>query len=275
MPLQVAQTNVQLYNQLRERGLPLGDLVMVHRAYELLTTLYTGYFQVDGKPFVAHGVGVASILAELDQPAELLAAGLLHNVYGNADFGDGRSSSAHPARRRLVREAVGEQVERLVARFGELRVQHRPAAQTLATLPQRDETERRLMVVDLADFLEKHIDLGVLYAQHRWRKDLEQMEDDMLEVARTLEPRLADWLRAALARSASARAQIPAELRPSDGRPYAKLVTPRSCTRRLPVRAREGIRWLRSRVQLRGRVRALLSGITRRDPASDRRSRPR
>ena len=75
--MQVAQTNVQLYNQLREKGLQLDDLVLVHRAYEFLTTLYPGYFQADGKPFVAHGVGVASILAEIDQPAQIVAVGLV------------------------------------------------------------------------------------------------------------------------------------------------------------------------------------------------------
>src|SRR3981081_2289472 len=115
--MRIAQTNVQLYNQLRDAGLPLDDLVLVHRAYELLTTLYPGHYQADGKPFVAHGVGVTSILAWLDQPAEILAVGLLHNIYGNADFGDGRASGTTRFRRSLVREAVGERVEDLLVRF--------------------------------------------------------------------------------------------------------------------------------------------------------------
>src|SRR5437660_567862 len=115
--MQVAQTNTQLYNQLRRKGLALEDLLVVHRAYELLTTLYAGFYQWDGKPFVAHGVGVTSILAELDQPTEILAVGILHNIYANADFGDGRGPGARPARRRLVREAVGDRIEALVAQF--------------------------------------------------------------------------------------------------------------------------------------------------------------
>ena len=87
----VAQTNLQLYNQLRAQGYSQKELVIVHRAYEFLTTIYPGYFQADGKPFVAHTVGVASILAHLQLPAEFIAAGLLHNIYGNGDFGDGRA----------------------------------------------------------------------------------------------------------------------------------------------------------------------------------------
>src|SRR5436305_670605 len=76
--MNVAQTNLQLYNQLLRHGLPRDRLVVVHRAYELLTRLYAGYYQGDGKPFVAHGVGVASILDTLDQPAEFVALGLVH-----------------------------------------------------------------------------------------------------------------------------------------------------------------------------------------------------
>src|ERR1039458_7992320 len=144
--MQIAQTNVQLYNQLREKGLPLDDLIVVHRAYELLTTLYPGYFQADGKPFVAHGVGVASILAELDQPTEIVAAGLLHNVYGNGDFGDGRAGGATGFRRRLVRQAVGERIEHLVAQFNGVRIRPRAIAETRRALALRTEDERRLIV---------------------------------------------------------------------------------------------------------------------------------
>ena len=96
----VAQTNLQLYNQLRARGWSPAELGLLHRAYELTVSLYSGYFQNDGKPFVAHTVGVASILGHLERPAELVAAGLLHNVYTNGDFGDGRVYSARTARRR-------------------------------------------------------------------------------------------------------------------------------------------------------------------------------
>jgi hypothetical protein len=130
--MQIAQTNVQLYNHLRERGLPLNDLIVVHRAYELLTTLYPGYVQADDKPFTAHGAGVASILGE---------------------------------------------------------------------------------------------------------------------------PRLARMLSSAFAAAAANPDGVPAELRPSDHRPHLKLIVPRSCRRRLAVRAGEAIRRQRARLRLRTRFR--------------------
>ncbi len=85
-----AQTNIQLFNQLRQDGYSDADLILVRNAYELAMVLFTGRFQPSGKSFIAHVVGTASILAWLRLPAPVVAAGLLHNVYENGDFGDGR-----------------------------------------------------------------------------------------------------------------------------------------------------------------------------------------
>lgn len=236
--MQVAQTNLQLYNQLREKGLVLEDLVLVHRAYELLTTLYPAHFQADGKPFVAHGVGVASIVAELDQPAEIVAVGLLHNVYGNADFGDGRSEEATAWRRDLVRAAVGARVEELLVQFRELRIEPHNIEQARRALPRRSGIERRLICVELADYLEKYVDLGILYwDRSNWLVDADEMiGDDLVAIASELgEPRLAEMLCTAFAEAARMRAEVPPELHPSDGRSRLKLIVPRSCRQSVSV----------------------------------------
>jgi (p)ppGpp synthase/HD superfamily hydrolase len=232
--MRIAQTNIQLYNQLRDRGLALDDLLLVHRAYEFLTTLYPGHYQADGKPFVAHGVGVASILAGLGQPAELLAVGLLHGVYGNADFGDGRSSGVTAFRRDLVRGAVGEGVEALVVRFAELRIRPGSVERIRRGLAELDETERRLVLVDIADHLEKYADLGLLYfgENEEILDTTERVGGDMIEIARELgEPGLAEMLSAHFSEAAAEAQRVPAELRASDGRRHVKVVAPRS----LPV----------------------------------------
>jgi (p)ppGpp synthase/HD superfamily hydrolase len=256
--ISVAQTNIQLYNQLRGRQMAFEELLLVHRAYELATTLYPAHFQADGKPFVAHGVGVASILAGLDQPAEIIAVGLLHNVYGNADFGDGRGPGPTPRRRRVVRDAVGQRVEQLVTRFGELRAQFRPIDETLAELPRRDDTERRLILVDLADYLEKHVDLGALYGRGKLRAELARVQSTMTELALAIDSRLAGWLAATLEAVDKERDAVPAALSPSDGRDYLTLVAPRSYSRRMPVALRASTRALRDRTQVRTRLRKLL-----------------
>ncbi len=239
MAVQIAQTNLQLFNQLRERGLPLDELVEVRRAYEFLTTLYAGHYQADGKPFVSHGVGVASILGRLDQPAEFVSVGLLHNIYGNADFGDGLEEVATPARRKLVLEAVGPRVERLLVRFRELRLHAQTLADLRRELPGWDEDDRRLMLVELADHLEKYVDLGVLYfGENDWivgRTD--SVGDDLLAIAEELgHPRLAEMLSNAFDAAAAHADAFPPELRPTAGRRYLELVIPRSCERRRLLR---------------------------------------
>jgi uncharacterized protein DUF6817 len=258
--MQVAQTNLQLYNQLLKRRLPADDLVLVHRAYELLTTLYPGYFQGDGKPFVAHGVGVASILAELAQPAEIMAVGLLHNVYGNADFGDGLNDRVTPARRKIVSRAVGQEIDELLVRFRELRIHPDAIDDARRALPRRDETDRRLILVDIADFLEKYVDLGVLYfGDSGWITDTaDRIGGQVIEMARALdEPKLAEMLSEAFAEAAAHADRVPIEMRASGGRSYLELVLPRSCRLRPSLALRGRMRRLRQRLRVRTRLRGL------------------
>jgi (p)ppGpp synthase/HD superfamily hydrolase len=231
----VAQTNLQLYNQLRERGLAVQDLVLVHRAYELLAALYPGYYQADGKPFVAHGVGVASIVADAGLPAEMIAVGLLHNVYGNADFGDGRQDAVTPARRRLVRTAVGEQVEALIVRFRSLRIRPGNLQDMRRRLPALAETDRQLVLVEVADHAEKYVDAGVLYfSESDWvQEGTGAIASDLAGIAEELgAPALGDMLTASVELVERLAASVPRELHPSDGRRYLTLLVPRSCVPR-------------------------------------------
>jgi hypothetical protein len=263
----VAQTNIQLYNQLRDAGRSLEELVAVHRAYKFLSSLHSGYYQADGKPFVAHGVGVASVLARLDQPADILVVGLLHNVYGGAGFGDGRGHGATTARRRLVREAVGDRVEGLLARFPELRITPQTVEEARRALPERSAIERRLILVDLADHLEKYVDLGVLYfGENDWVVDVsDAIRGDLIAIAEALgEPRLAVMLSEALVEASAQADHVPAQLRSPDAQRHLALVVPRSCRRRLRPTVGDWNRWLRGRLRIRTRVRSAESAVRQR-----------
>jgi hypothetical protein len=255
----IAQTNVQLYNQLRERRLPVAGLALVHAAYDLLSELYSGYYQADGKPFVAHGVGVASILASTGQPAEIIAVGLLHNAYGNADFGDGRRHVVTAYRRRIVRGAVGEEVERLLARFQEIRIGRTGIAEARRALPERSADERALLLVDLADYLEKYADMGVLYyGQNDWVLDTsDEIGEQLVAFAGALGHSGLGGELAAAIEEARAQDPAPAELRPADGRRYLKLVVPRSCRPRLAPRLHPGGERVRRALRPRTRLRHL------------------
>ena len=264
----VAQTNLQLYNQLRAQGRSLEELEVVHRAYEFLTTIYPGYYQADGKPFVAHTVGVASILEHLGLPTEFVVAGLLHNIYGNGDFGDGLSDVVTEARRRIARKEVGERIEVLIDRFRKFRVGPKNIQDISSRLDQFDQTDKTLVVIDLADCLEKYVDLGVLYyGDNRWITDVvAEHGNQLIAIAGQLgQPELTRMLTEAFEQASTA--EIPNALRASNGRKYLELVVPRSCRVRLRIvlRWRLSALWqrLRRKTRIRRRIRQARSVIGR------------
>lgn len=242
--LQVAQTNVQLFNQLRRQGRGEEVLLLVHKTYHFAVTLYSGYFQASGKPFIAHGVGVASILAELGLPGEVIAAGLVHNIYGNGDFGDGLRNVATPARRRLLRDALGAGIEELLIRFREIRVNRNAIGAIQRNLEGISETDRHLLLMDLADWLEHYADCGIIYyGNSDWVRNRTLVNGrHSIDLAEQLgHPRLAKWLREAFA-SVEGTADWPEDLRSPQGQAYVKLVLPRSCKLRLWPNLRRIIR---------------------------------
>lgn len=259
--LVAAQTNIQLFNQLQRSGWGASDLTLVRRGYELAMRLYAGHFQADGKAFVSHVVGVASVMAQLGMPAPVVAAACVHNVYGNGDFGDGLEHCITPMRQRLVRDAVGQEVEALVGRFRELRQLHDHWRRIGPHLSNLSVQDRQLVVMDLADTLELYTDLGVLYyGDNRWLTDyVAESGDRLVEIAERLGyPQLAEALTRAF--SAAAQQSVPSELRSTPQWKYLQLVTPMSCMRRPRLVVRHVVSWLRSSVRsVRERLRVTLS----------------
>src|SRR5207244_4190438 len=117
-----SQTNIQLYGQLFQADWPDADLRGVQAAYELAMSLFAGHFRPNHKPFLAHLVGTASILATHGADSTSVAAGLLHSAYSHGEFGDG-SRGMTSAKRRTVRRAVGDPCESLIARYTSFRWQ--------------------------------------------------------------------------------------------------------------------------------------------------------
>lgn len=248
----IARNQVQLYNQLQDQGRHGGELRLIRSAYDLTAQLYAGAYQADGKPFVLHVVAVASTLALLELPGELVAAALLHNVYNNADFGDGRKRRISPRRQAMVRAAVGEEVEGLVRRFAEIRLERR-LDELIGAAADMPEPDRHLVTMDLADVLEKYLDGGVLYfGDGKWVTAFaDRRLPDLIALARALgHPVLGEALRLVVER-AGARRVDPALLTGSTQR-YLRFVLPLSARRSVPVLVRRsaGWRWLAG---LRGR----------------------
>jgi (p)ppGpp synthase/HD superfamily hydrolase len=157
-----AQTNLQLYAQLRRAGAAEQDLGIVRAGYDLAMHLCPASFRGSGKPLLAHLVGTASILASIKQSSKVVTAGLLHAAYVFGDFGDGITGITE-SRRDRVRRAVGPDIEELVARYTRFDWNKN----TIPTIRERVETlspiEREVLVIRLANELEDHLDFGVLY----------------------------------------------------------------------------------------------------------------
>ena len=236
----IAQTNLQLYNQLRLQGRSPDDLALIRRCYELSVTLYTGRFQGDGKPFVAHTTGVASIVGQLGISSVVVGAACIHNVYGNGDFGDGRSQIASPRRRRFVRNAVGDEVEECIYRFRSFRLNPGSIGEIASRLDQLDGRDRDLVTMDLADHLEKYVDCGVLYfGDGKWVTDfIDHHGKTLIEIANRLgHPELAAALASAF--DETALQAIPPELKRDKRHTKIELVMPQSCMRRPNIAAIE------------------------------------
>jgi hypothetical protein len=171
----VAQTNLQLYRQLVDQGLAPSNLAAVHRAYDLAASLFAGVYRASGKPFVAHLVGTASLLAAQGAPSRLVTAGLLHSAYLMGSFGDGPPGRTPRRQERLV-EAVGGEVEALVSRYATFPwkgAHARGAGQWPASLGPLD---REVLTLRLANELEELIDFDVLYSE-----DAERRRDEALD----------------------------------------------------------------------------------------------
>jgi (p)ppGpp synthase/HD superfamily hydrolase len=174
-----AQTNVQLYNQLRAEGYSKKDRAFVSDAYQFAMRIFAGIYLPSGKPFLDHLVGTASILARLRVPVEVVAAGLLHAAYLHGDFGSVRGVTK--AKREQLKRVVGDGVEEYVARYDRLLLTREQISTLDDTLEKPGPVDRYVVLMRLANELEHHLDLGGLYHAHA--------EQEQREHQRHLQPR--------------------------------------------------------------------------------------
>jgi (p)ppGpp synthase/HD superfamily hydrolase len=252
-----AQTIPQLYCQLQRAGYSVGEMCCIRDAYELAMVLFSGRFQASGKAFISHVVGTASILASLQLPAEVVAAGLLHNAYRNGDFGDGRRGISD-ARREQVRRVVGNEVEQYVAGFATLRWN----LHTLSVIRDRpydlDPIDRSVILLRLADHLEHLLDLDPLYSGNiGLNQYMAEGTSILIDTAENLGfTTLAAALRQAFDETRSTT--LPAELCLLRSGTFGRFITPQSYHRRLSVEFRQllfqSLTRLRSSTRLRQMV---------------------
>jgi (p)ppGpp synthase/HD superfamily hydrolase len=162
--MQVAQTNVQLFRQLRAGSWDTSDLRRAVASYELAVRLFSGCVRVTGKSFVAHLIGTASIVATNGARTDMVLAALLHAAYDRGDFGDGTPGIA-PEKRRWLAEQLGRDVERLVAAYTTTPWDHAAVAH-LTELAANNDLQRDVVALRLANDLEELLDREHRYQLH-------------------------------------------------------------------------------------------------------------
>lgn len=226
-----AQTNIQLFNQLRHDGYSTEDLECLFKAYALAMHLFTGRFRGSGKTFIAHLVGTASILASLRASITVVTAGMLHAAYAHGDFGAGgrRMSSA---KRNELRRVIGQQAEEYIAQYTAQSWNEQTIFSTYDRLDALSPFEQSVLLIHLANELEDHLDLGMLYCSKQRQGDLTSSGALQVKMAERLGfATLAADLAQAFQDGASA--DVPPQLRRPNH--FSFTLVPRSYQRRLPA----------------------------------------
>ena len=240
-----AQTNIQLFNQLPRDGYSKADLDLVRDAYELAMVLFSGRFELSGKSFIAHVVGTASILARLRLPATVVAAGLLHNVYQNGDFGDGRHHIS-AGRRRKIRRALRPEVETYAARFPNLYWESHTIQLARYDPDKLDSIDRNVLLILFADHLEHLLDRDVLYYEEAGARFYIDHSKIAAEIAERLGlPKLAAEFRETI--RGTEFVELPVDVpRHREG---SFLIAPKSCRQRLSVALINGAQAFRRKLR--------------------------
>jgi hypothetical protein len=267
---EVAQTSLQLYNQLVAAGWSDAGLRRARAAYTLATDLFAGQMRSSGKTFLEHLVGTASTVAAVGGRPDLVHAALLHAAYTHGEFGDGRRDAAEP-KRLTVREVIGVEAEELVADYATL-------GYSAATIERwrREATiltprEHDLAVLRLANEVDEHVDLGTRFSDRQGHPmSTDSVFATMISLAYDLdEPALGDLMHRISAGEAGVT--VPVVLRShSTG---SEVSAPRSYWRRPSVVLRAKQRQVRRRVAAVPGVRRLWR-IVRRPLRRSERSEP-
>jgi len=223
-----AQTNIQLYNQLRKLEYSVDDLALIRNAYELAVQLFTSRYRRTGKTFLAHVVGTASIVAFLQQKPALTAAALLHAAYTHGDFGLAKKSITSLKRKQLIRK-VGSKVETYVAKYSELRWNAHAARNIQKQLDTLTGLERDVLLMRLANELEDHLDCSAVYRYdaEKYREKLDEKRKLLASLSQALSvPLLTEEINRVFAECMDS--SVVTELLPQDSRRHNFFIPPRS-----------------------------------------------
>ena len=147
---------------------PKESLSLVQRAYRVAERAHSGQTRRSGDPYITHPVSVATILAELGSPAEVIAAALLHDTVEDTDYS-----------LEMLREEFGEVIAVMVDGVTKLdKVTYGEAAQaeTVRKMIVAMSRDVRVLLIKLADRLHNARTWKYVPASSAERKAKETLE---------------------------------------------------------------------------------------------------
>jgi GTP pyrophosphokinase len=188
----------------------IADRELIQHAYRLAEKAHEGQKRASGEPYVNHCLAVAGILAEYSMPADIIAAGLLHDTVEDTsikydelrrDFGEGVANLVQGVTKltQLPRVSRGEHQEEALRKSDEVSVQveadaaRRNRKRDLATETLRKtflamDSDVRVVLIKLADRLHNMRTLGAFPEPKRRR-----IAQETLDIFAPLANRLGIW----------------------------------------------------------------------------------
>jgi GTP diphosphokinase / guanosine-3',5'-bis(diphosphate) 3'-diphosphatase len=147
---------------------PKADVRLIERAYELAATMHAGQARNSGDPYITHPLAVATILAELGMPHDVISAALLHDTVEDTAYTIDQ-----------LRVDFGDDIASLVDGVTKLdKVKYGDAAQaeTVRKMVVAMSRDIRVLVIKLADRLHNMRTLRYLPRDKQERKSREVLE---------------------------------------------------------------------------------------------------
>ncbi len=163
-----------LVEQLPSRYTP-AEHELIQRAYRFAARAHEGQQRASGEPYMNHCVAVAMILAELEVPAVLVAAGLLHDTVEDTSV-----------TLKDIEKEFGEEVAKLVA--GVTKLSQLPRVSRITGGPHKGKRNGR--AAENPDALEEDRSRGADMASETLRKTFLAMGEDVRVVLIKLADRL-------------------------------------------------------------------------------------
>ncbi len=188
----------------------VADRELIQRAYRLAEKAHAGQKRASGEPYVNHCLAVAAILAEYSMPADIIAAGLLHDTVEDttikvedlrSDFGEAVANLVQGVTKltQLPRVSRGEHQEEALRKSDEASLQVEDeaakrnrkrdlAAETLRKTFLAMDNDVRIVLIKLADRLHNMRTLGAFPEAKRRR-----IAQETLDIFAPLANRLGIW----------------------------------------------------------------------------------